>query len=102
MSYYFSNEDKAIFENHTINKPIRVSGNSWEEIISYLNQLYRMDNEKIILLDRLLKASLTGAELAKVQDEVAKMLRYPGIDGYIKEKFGLKSEKSNIVGVNNE
>jgi hypothetical protein len=95
MSYYFSDSDKAIFENHTINKTIRVSGNV-EETVSYLNQLYKMDNEKISLLDRLLVASLTGIALGKIQDEVAKMLRYPGIDGYIKEKF----KKSDIVGYN--
>lgn len=95
MSYYFNESDKAIYEHHTRTTPLRVSGNV-EETISYLDQLYKMDIEKISLLDRLLQASLTGIALGKIQDEAAKMLRYPGIDGYIKEKF----KKNDLVGYN--
>jgi hypothetical protein len=54
-----------------------------------------MDSNLTELLDRLLAASLTGIALSKIQDEVAIVLKYPGIDGYIKEKF-----KSSITRCN--
>lgn len=56
-------------------------------IVSYLNELVKtQDNLKNVLL-RLLRASLDGRDQNRVQDEVARMLGFPGIDGFIMENY---------------
>jgi len=63
-----------------------------DEFASYLNQMSKTDYEHLQLLDSLLEASLCGRNLNCYQNEAANCLHYPGIDGYIAEKFTSKKE----------
>lgn len=64
-----------------------------KDVVSYLNeQASNFDKHKDILF-RLLKASLDGRDQNRIQDEVARMLGFPGIDGFIRENYGSRSPK---------
>ncbi len=60
---------------------------SFKEIASYLNQLAKTHEETEQLLRRLLLASLDSRNLPAIQNDVAIRLRYPGLDGFIKECY---------------
>jgi len=91
---YFINEDRKIMVDRVgiysrEIKPIEIGG-TLEDIVSYLNALKENQDKLLELLKKLLMCNLDGRNQNRVQDEVAKTLNYPGIDGFISEIYGSK------------
>lgn len=76
-------------------KAAKDAGELLGEVASYLNQLAKGSFDTLLLMDRLLEASLCSINLNRIQNEVAERLHYPGIDGYITEKFSKKEVRSD-------
>jgi hypothetical protein len=81
-----------------------VIANTLEGMISYLNELEKSHKEWMKTTEELLYTSLThGVDLIRAQEKIATMLRYPGLDGFIKEKFSkpvLERRKEEVL-INN-
>jgi len=87
MRYYLVGQ-MIMLEGQSLN-PIKVSSaGNIEGIISYLNAQNKTIQKHRDVLFRLLKVSLDGVNQIVIQNEVAKMLGYPGIQEFIKETYG--------------
>jgi hypothetical protein len=68
----------------------KLEGDEINVITSYLNQLSLTIEKWKLMVETLLKASLDGKSLNKIQDEGAKMLCYSCIHEFIEEMYGRK------------
>lgn len=67
------------------------------DVVSYLNELSKTFEKHRDVMLKLLKASLDGRDSSRIQDEVAKMLGYGGIDSFIRENYSKEYSKKECT-----